>query len=225
MASRLNATVVVLEVLSFLPLVVHIGLSHQGPATSRCSGFQTQGTQGGGTRSGEARGPECAGNSTPTLAGTEFPAGVGGTNADLGCGECTSGGGTVAAAATTTTRSGAQVSENVRDGVQGAARGYASRLGTWLDLRDQVPALSQHETQDLWRLQESLQFKEKHTLKVTFGDDCGDFFANCNSLEPRRRKPHAECLSVTRDRGRQKAQRRKRANGEFLARFEESLSW
>ena len=84
MASRLNATVVVLEVLSFLPPVIHIGLSHQGPATSRCSGFQTQGTQGGGTRSGEARGPECAGNSTSTLAGTKFPAGVDGTKCGFG---------------------------------------------------------------------------------------------------------------------------------------------
>ena len=84
-----------------------------------------------------------------------------------------------------------------------------ARLGTWPDLRVQVPALSQYETQDLWRLQESLQFKEKHPLTVTFGDDCGDFFANCSSLKPHRRKPHAECLSVTRERGRQKAQRRK----------------
>lgn len=39
--------------------------------------------------------------------------------------------------------------------------------------------------------------KEKYPLKIFFCDDCGDFFACPDSLERHRRKPPAECLSVT----------------------------
>ena len=122
------------------------------------------GTQGGGTRSGEARDAEHAGNSPPTLAGTKFPAGAGGTNCgwrtDLGRGErgggtgaAGTGGGAGAAAGTTTTRgSGAevpQVPEKAQDGVQGAARSHAGRQGTWLSSGNQVPAVSRHDVQNL----------------------------------------------------------------------------
>ena len=62
------------------------------------------------------------------LQGPSFQQGWVEQNANLGCGECANEGGTVAAAATTR-GSGARVSENVRDGVQGAARGYASPTG------------------------------------------------------------------------------------------------
>jgi hypothetical protein len=117
-----------------------------------------------------------------------------GPTADLNCGEC--GRGLGAEAAITTRGKGARTPENVRDGLQGAARGHASQLGMRLELRDQVPALSQHDAQDLGKLQAAFNSKEKHSLKVTFDDDCGDFFAGCDSLELHRRKPHVEYLSV-----------------------------
>ena len=58
---------------------------------------------------------------------------------------------------------------------------------------------------------------------ISFCNDCGDFFARCDSLKRHRRHPPAECLSVTRGKADEKRRETQRVHDEFMARLERLL--
>jgi hypothetical protein len=64
---------------------------------------------------------------------------------------------------------------------------------------------------------------EAHPLKISFCDECGDFFARGDSLERHRRNPPPECLSVTPEKAGAKRRETEKAHDEFRARLEEFL--
>jgi hypothetical protein len=64
---------------------------------------------------------------------------------------------------------------------------------------------------------------EAHPLKISFCDDCGDFFARIDLLGRHRKNPPPECLSVTPEKAGTKRRETQKAHDEFRARLEEFL--
>ena len=63
---------------------------------------------------------------------------------------------------------------------------------------------------------------ETHPLNIS-SNDCGDFFARCDSLKRHRRHPPTECLSVTHEKANEKRRETQSAHSDFIARLERFL--
>ena len=64
---------------------------------------------------------------------------------------------------------------------------------------------------------------EAHPLKISFCEDCGDFFARSDSLERHRKSPPDECLNVAPERAEVKRQETERVHKEFMETLERSM--
>jgi hypothetical protein len=65
--------------------------------------------------------------------------------------------------------------------------------------------------------------KEKHPVVIDFCDNCGDFFGRPDALKRHRKRPHAECLRVTREKADEKRRETLTVHDEFLARLRQFL--
>ena len=64
---------------------------------------------------------------------------------------------------------------------------------------------------------------EAHPLKISFCDDCGDFFSRKDSLRRHCRNPPAECISVTPEKATMKRRETQKLHEQFRVRLEQGL--